>query len=419
MIVVVCKCGKRLRAKDEYAGKRAKCPACSQKLIVPKPKTHHKTPSSNYKEALVEPPRVTRATDPKTEIYMKRYYCNTQAEMSEALRVRKKQFPQVNSCYRPSGRRSPETVASLTKGLLLGSSIAACVGLIEMFIIAFIVRLFFRGEVDLDGLRIGSGITCWLITFVALGAITGLVMVSFSRRGMNRDPLLAALMAVAATITAVLLLIAGTRLIFGSWSAPTKEPVGTAIAGAIQAVMGPFDRYWRGLLPLISFVSMVSLAALIAACIAASAVRKRKFCEKCEEFLSEPIESYLIPLSADGARRLVEVLSKRPRDPVDLFNTFDLYRGRDCDTQLLVCPSCGAGILEATINFMTGRVRILKVGRVDEEIENNSWLIASVWLSSKEVEILSPFRVNVSLLYPLSMHVEYKLGGMVNIKLPD
>jgi RsiW-degrading membrane proteinase PrsW (M82 family) len=34
-IVVSCSCGKRLRARDELAGKRAKCPGCGKALLVP------------------------------------------------------------------------------------------------------------------------------------------------------------------------------------------------------------------------------------------------------------------------------------------------------------------------------------------------------------------------------------------------
>src|SRR5205809_38388 len=34
-IVVSCSCGKRLRARDELASKRAKCPGCGKMLVVP------------------------------------------------------------------------------------------------------------------------------------------------------------------------------------------------------------------------------------------------------------------------------------------------------------------------------------------------------------------------------------------------
>ena len=33
-IIVGCECGKRFRAKDEHAGKRAKCPACGRVLVI-------------------------------------------------------------------------------------------------------------------------------------------------------------------------------------------------------------------------------------------------------------------------------------------------------------------------------------------------------------------------------------------------
>src|SRR5258708_17594739 len=36
-IAVACECGKRLSAKDELAGKRVKCPACGQGLLIPAP----------------------------------------------------------------------------------------------------------------------------------------------------------------------------------------------------------------------------------------------------------------------------------------------------------------------------------------------------------------------------------------------
>jgi len=35
-----CPCGKRLRTKDEHAGKRTKCPACGEGLVVPIPEPH-------------------------------------------------------------------------------------------------------------------------------------------------------------------------------------------------------------------------------------------------------------------------------------------------------------------------------------------------------------------------------------------
>jgi len=36
VIQVQCQCGKHFKAGDEHAGKRAKCPACGQMLLIPK-----------------------------------------------------------------------------------------------------------------------------------------------------------------------------------------------------------------------------------------------------------------------------------------------------------------------------------------------------------------------------------------------
>ena len=39
-IVVNCACGKRIRASAELAGKRIRCLACKQTLVVPSPPGH-------------------------------------------------------------------------------------------------------------------------------------------------------------------------------------------------------------------------------------------------------------------------------------------------------------------------------------------------------------------------------------------
>jgi hypothetical protein len=36
-IDAACACGKRFRVKDEYAGRKGKCPACGNPVIIPKP----------------------------------------------------------------------------------------------------------------------------------------------------------------------------------------------------------------------------------------------------------------------------------------------------------------------------------------------------------------------------------------------
>ena len=42
-IKVSCTCGKTISAKDEFAGRRVKCPACKEPLRIPKPKVEEES----------------------------------------------------------------------------------------------------------------------------------------------------------------------------------------------------------------------------------------------------------------------------------------------------------------------------------------------------------------------------------------
>jgi hypothetical protein len=42
-IKVACACGKKLSVKDEYAGRRVKCPSCKKPLQIPKPKVEEES----------------------------------------------------------------------------------------------------------------------------------------------------------------------------------------------------------------------------------------------------------------------------------------------------------------------------------------------------------------------------------------
>ena len=50
-VVVVCKCGKRFRAKEEHVGKRAKCPACGHILVICGKATPRDTSRTGYLES--------------------------------------------------------------------------------------------------------------------------------------------------------------------------------------------------------------------------------------------------------------------------------------------------------------------------------------------------------------------------------
>jgi hypothetical protein len=61
-IEVVCRCGKRFFAKDEWAGRTGLCPACMQEFVVPLPVVLE---SVNPQVAVEATPAVeTSRTDP-------------------------------------------------------------------------------------------------------------------------------------------------------------------------------------------------------------------------------------------------------------------------------------------------------------------------------------------------------------------
>ena len=128
-------------------------------------------------------------------------------------------------------------------------------------------------------------------------------------------------------------------------------------------------------------------------------------------------KSCLVPLSVDGAGELVKVLARRQRDPIELFKTLDSYPGRDCDTKLFVCPSCGVGILEAYIHFKAGEITTFGQTPLEKRYDY-LWLVASEWLSSGGVKILEPFCANVSLRYPRSVKFS-NIGNSVKITFPE
>ncbi len=410
-------CGHGLRLKDSAAGKKGKCPACGQIIVVPQPEARPDAPSAGRRRERAQSLRVTRVIDPDAVIHRKRHYFNNDDDKYKALKMLRGMFPHVTSCYEPSGQRSDETMPALCKGLLVAAPVAACAALIALPIVSWILKLFGYMDMGATYTQIFSGVVSILITFSILGGVAGATMGPFSRSGMNRDPSIAGYMgAVAAVLGALVLAIAG-RIIFGFLSASTASPFQAARAGAVRAVLGPFDPYWRGLFPYITMMGGMGLAGLVAAGVAAGAVGQYKFCEKCEEPMTARNQAYLVPLSVDGAKRLVKVLAERPHDRVEIFRVFDLYPGRDCDTQLFVCPSCGIGIVEARIHFCAGRVKI-QGGQPTEDTDDLSWLVASDWLTADEVKALKPFQANVMSRLPLPVKFEY-MGNTVNIKLPD
>lgn len=56
-IPVTCDCGKAIRVKEEYAGRRVRCPGCNEPLLVPLAEAEPEVPVLEAQPADPEPPR--------------------------------------------------------------------------------------------------------------------------------------------------------------------------------------------------------------------------------------------------------------------------------------------------------------------------------------------------------------------------
>src|SRR5262245_31163249 len=66
-ILLSCPCGKKLRVKDELAGKKVKCPGCAAILPVPGPVVETPAPPEEEPEETEARPRAKKEPDPPQE----------------------------------------------------------------------------------------------------------------------------------------------------------------------------------------------------------------------------------------------------------------------------------------------------------------------------------------------------------------
>ncbi len=91
-IAVACACGKRFKAKDEYAGKRAKCPACGQPLTIPQPPPA-KPATDDEIMALAEP-----------EVFQPAARASTTKKPTAAAAVASARVPPLSKSSRPASK---------------------------------------------------------------------------------------------------------------------------------------------------------------------------------------------------------------------------------------------------------------------------------------------------------------------------
>jgi hypothetical protein len=101
-ISVTCPCGKSMKAKDEWAGKRARCPACQRQLTVPDPS------KGDEDEEIVEASPVEEEDIVEAEPVRKSRSERLTAERSPAPRSRGRDDYEDEEDDRPRRRRDRE-----------------------------------------------------------------------------------------------------------------------------------------------------------------------------------------------------------------------------------------------------------------------------------------------------------------------
>lgn len=331
------KCGAELASPSGMAGQEEACPECGTICVVPEevPVVPEEVPDPIAEEPI--PDGVVDSPD-KVHKWLKRW---------------KKELPEVESAYVPSGKASVAGVLWMLSAVPLGAVAGAIVGGGS----GALVGGLFGGLPFLLWARIGC-LGCATV-FAVIGGILGL----------------AAGFSVAGFAAGTLIAIAGA---FGK----NRSPTTAAVFGIISSLVLLAVVWWwtlvRGDLPVDAGRGWVITALVIGSLLAVGGagagaverVGRQKFCESCKRYLKKhklPKLSYVDTVKAvralgDGQ---MEHATRMMRE----------QSGKRGIPTAHICPQCGNGYIEISIKF---EARCKKSGK-DEK-----WLVCSVAVESSD-----------------------------------
>jgi hypothetical protein len=280
------------------------------------------------------------------------------------LEAVKQALPAAPSAYSPSGALPLRAVLVLT----CGASAGVAVGLLAGAAVAF---LGVWGATTKVGRAWGRrpryllpvmGVALCCLVVPVSGFCAGLTTLLFNRWGKNRSPGGAALFALLSAVPAMVL----AWVLFAAHGQPRLENhFGYAPGGLDWVVLG-----------------VAALGALVAAVLAVGTavwrVSEEKFCEDCQEYMTE---SALPVLDLGPARALARALEEK-----DLTAALSLLQFSTPGVgapQLYACPECGRGYVELRVKYKATWPG--DEGKKGEKTE--SWLAASLPLEASEAEL--------------------------------
>ncbi len=140
-IAFACDCGKTFKVPDDYAGKRTKCPACQQALVVPTPQPEPQAVTTESAEdaafrALSEGPEPeplapdwrtpTGTSSPSTNTISNNSYANKTVSEEKPKTKSKPSKPKVGAYSDPYASREPRW--QINWGVFLGGLLGFLLG---------------------------------------------------------------------------------------------------------------------------------------------------------------------------------------------------------------------------------------------------------------------------------------------------
>jgi hypothetical protein len=212
------------------------------------------------------------------------------------------------------------------------------------------------------------GFIAMLAPFFGAGWAAARVTTYFGQVGKNRNELVASLVSMAAAASSVAIV----WLVF-------------VLVGMTQLdAMNPFDLGGSWLHWLVHGFAILGaiIAVLTAWAMASTYVQEAKFCEECEEFMTE---TELKSLGIGGIKAMVEAIQEKKLPIAASFLT--CKKGEDGKVMLYACPCCDAGYVEVTVDFKAHWDE-----NAPRQDQTESWRVASKPLDEYEVEWFRIFK---------------------------
>jgi hypothetical protein len=263
---------------------------------------------------------------------------------AQAEKLRLQQLlPPTKSAYKPSGTLPGNGFAYMLAGAaggvpggVVGGVLIAIVGMLATWLLVSInvligetCNLIFWLPVLIT---IGVGLATFFGMYAAIGISAAAIVGAAGRRGKNRSPWTAALMAMASALAAV----APFWLLMHQESGlPTKQ-----VSDVLQAVFA------TGTFGVVCAVIGAITATIAAGATAHEAVLAAKFCEPCDLYM---VSVKLMPISFQGASEVVKSLQVGQMEVAGATLSGEFVD--ETRPLLFHCPQCRAGYIEATAKF--------------------------------------------------------------------